>query len=253
MAEFPALPLWTDAYLADTRHLSTLEHGAYLLLLMEAWRRPSCALPDNDVLLARLAGLSPSEWEAVKPIVLEFWKIDGRSKEWVQSRLKKERCFVARRSALQRDRIAKRWNKKKNDDTAVLPDGYRSDTPTPTYRSKRKREGKPSPKKGSRLSEDWTLPKLWGEWAVQQQLSEKEVRDQAARFRDYWIGVPGQKGVKLDWQATWRNWIRSAIARGTGYVNGGARSRQPTASDSIMAELRAQDDAAEAKAAGVGR
>ncbi len=115
---------------------------------------------------------------------------------------------------------------------------------------KKKKEKKDSPKKGSRLSEDWTLPRPWGEWAVQQQLSEKEVRDQAARFHDYWIGVPGQKGVKLDWQATWRNWIRSAAARGTGYVNGGAPPRQQTASDSIRAELRAQD---EAKAAGVGR
>ena len=58
MAEFPALALWTDAYLADTRHLSTLEHGAYLLLMMEAWRRPHCDLPDDDRVLARLAGLT---------------------------------------------------------------------------------------------------------------------------------------------------------------------------------------------------
>jgi uncharacterized protein YdaU (DUF1376 family) len=28
-------------------------------------------------------------------------------------------------------------------------------------------------------------------------------------FRDYWVSVPGQKGVKLDWTATWRNWIRN--------------------------------------------
>ena len=212
---------------------------------MEAWRRPSCALPDNDVLLARLAGLSPSEWEAVKPIVLEFWTLDGRSKEWVQKRLKKERCFLARRSALQRDRIAKRWNKKKNDDTPVLPDGYRSDTPTPIP-IKRKREGKPSPKKGARLSENWTLPRPWGKWALQH-LSEKEVRDQAERFRDFWIGVPGQRGIKLDWQATWRNWVRSAVARGA-HVNGGPRPAQPVASDSIMAELKAQDEAKAAEA-----
>jgi hypothetical protein len=30
------------------------------------------------------------------------------------------------------------------------------------------------------------------------------------KFRDYWIAQPGQKGVKLDWDATWRNWCRNA-------------------------------------------
>lgn len=27
-------------------------------------------------------------------------------------------------------------------------------------------------------------------------------------FCDYWRGVPGTKGRKLDWVATWRNWMR---------------------------------------------
>jgi uncharacterized protein YdaU (DUF1376 family) len=31
-------------------------------------------------------------------------------------------------------------------------------------------------------------------------------------FRDYWVSVPGQKGVKLDWSATWRNWVRNQKA-----------------------------------------
>jgi uncharacterized protein YdaU (DUF1376 family) len=28
-------------------------------------------------------------------------------------------------------------------------------------------------------------------------------------FKDYWASVAGAKGVKLDWSATWRNWIRN--------------------------------------------
>lgn len=31
-----------------------------------------------------------------------------------------------------------------------------------------------------------------------------------AKFRDYWAAQPGQKGVKADWPATWRNWCRRA-------------------------------------------
>lgn len=132
MADFPALPLWTDAYLADTRHLSTLEHGAYLLLLMEAWRRPHCDLPDNDMVLSRLAGLPLVDWEEIKPVVMAFWTRDGRRKVWTQKRQKKERLYVAQKSQSQRDKVAKRWDKEKNPDTTVIPNGYRSDTPTPT-------------------------------------------------------------------------------------------------------------------------
>lgn len=28
-------------------------------------------------------------------------------------------------------------------------------------------------------------------------------------FRDYWLAIPGRRGCKLDWTATWRNWIRN--------------------------------------------
>lgn len=37
-------------------------------------------------------------------------------------------------------------------------------------------------------------------------LNPREVAD---TFRDHWIAQPGQKGVKADWEATWRNWVRN--------------------------------------------
>ncbi len=94
-------------------------------------------------------------------------------------------------------------------------------------------------KNGSRLSEDWALPQPWGTWALQQGLDDSEVRRQSEIFHDYWIGVPGQRGVKLDWQATWRNWIRSSKARGA-FTNGGPsrRSEPRTISDDIMDDLK---------------
>lgn len=119
MAEFPALTLWTDAYLSDTRRLTTLEHGAYLLLLMEAWRRPNCDLPDDDRLLARMAGLPEAEWADIKPIIMAFWKFDGRGKVWKQKRLTKERDAARNRSKSQRDKATKRWDKTKNGDAGA--------------------------------------------------------------------------------------------------------------------------------------
>ncbi|KAB2761724.1 hypothetical protein F9L00_12725 [Brucella anthropi] len=44
-------------------------------------------------------------------------------------------------------------------------------------------------------------------------MSEQDGQREADKFRDYWRGQPGQRGVKLDWEATWRNWCRSAAER----------------------------------------
>ena len=42
-------------------------------------------------------------------------------------------------------------------------------------------------------------------------LSEICVRRESERFRDYWLGLGGAKAAKLDWLATWRNWVRKAL------------------------------------------
>jgi uncharacterized protein YdaU (DUF1376 family) len=76
MADFPALPLFTDAFLADTGHLDATETGAYLSLLMAAWRSPGCRLPDDPVRLARMARCDQRTWKRVSATVLSFWTRD---------------------------------------------------------------------------------------------------------------------------------------------------------------------------------
>ena len=74
----------------------------------------------------------------------------------------------------------------------------------------------PATRTGKRLDPLWMLPKAWGDWAMQKfpNLTEREVADEAERFRDYWISIPGAKGRKIDWAATWRNWCRQGFAQG---------------------------------------
>jgi uncharacterized protein YdaU (DUF1376 family) len=132
MAQFPALPLFTDAYLADTRHLSAEQHGAYLLLLMEAWRRPACTLPDDDEMLARLACMSGERWALNRETVMAFWAYDGRRKEWSQLRLTDERNYVRQKSLSQRHKAAKRWKTEGKDDAVAMPEGMPDACPLPT-------------------------------------------------------------------------------------------------------------------------
>ena len=64
---------------------------------------------------------------------------------------------------------------------------------------------------GKRLASDFSFPKEWEQFCQQTrpELSPVKTFDQ---FKDYWIAQAGQKGVKLDWFATWRNWVRSTNA-----------------------------------------
>lgn len=220
MAEFPALTLWTDAYLSDTRHLSTVEHGAYLLLLMEAWRRPHCDLPDDDTILARLAGLSAKEWSKIKPIIMAFWTRDGRSKTWRQKRLFQERSKARVRSKSASENSAKRWNKKKKHDANAKQLECQSDATTAIdYMEKEeanassKKNGK-SESKGHRLPEDWQPPAQHG---VVDEITatwpDGKLKLETDRFRDHWLSAAGSTARKTDWTRAYLNWLRSADER----------------------------------------
>ncbi len=94
MAEYPALPLWTDAFLGDTLHLSAEEVGCYLLLLMVAWRSSDNSLPDSDEDMARYCRVSLRRWKTrIRPRLEPFFKVEiGHT--WRQKRLDAERNYV---------------------------------------------------------------------------------------------------------------------------------------------------------------
>ena len=69
MSKAPAMPMYWDAYLADTTHLTTEEHGVYMLLLAAMWRRNGY-VPDDDKDNARILGLTPAKWRKAKARLL---------------------------------------------------------------------------------------------------------------------------------------------------------------------------------------
>lgn len=84
-------------------------------------------------------------------------------------------------------------------------------------------------KKGSRLSAEWQIPDDWIAWATQQGIASQAARFEADKFRDFWIAKPGQGGVKSDWQATWRNWIRNVISRDPKMAQQQQQAKRPRA------------------------
>lgn len=66
-------------------------------------------------------------------------------------------------------------------------------------------------KRGSRLPADWTLPDDWRTWA-QVERPDVDAGKESEKFRDYWHAKAGKDAAKVDWSATWRNWVRNARA-----------------------------------------
>lgn len=95
MSALPYMPLYVADYLADAAHLSTLEHGAYLLLIMTYWQRGK-PLPADPVKLARIARLSNECWTDVEQALNEFFIIEGDT--WRHKRIDAELVKVAEKS-----------------------------------------------------------------------------------------------------------------------------------------------------------
>ena len=99
-------------------------------------------------------------------------------------------------------------------------------------------------KRGSRLPQDWFLTKAMGDWATQER-PDLDVRQVADQFKDYWVAQAGQKGVKLDWDATWRNWVRNTKAAKPNPYDIG-RVTVPSKNEPDPALLKIEEDAKKA-------
>ena len=104
------MPLYIADYLGDTTHLTTAQHGAYLLLLMSCWKR-GATLPDDDVQLAQMARCDAKAWRAMRPVIAEFFEIEDGT--WSQKRLTDEFTkaggIVDKRRQAGKAGAAKRW------------------------------------------------------------------------------------------------------------------------------------------------
>lgn len=76
MTAAPYMPLYVGDYLADTTHLTTFEHGAYLLILMAMWRGGG-TLKNDARLLMKCARVRADKWPAVSRVVLPFFVVEG--------------------------------------------------------------------------------------------------------------------------------------------------------------------------------
>lgn len=133
------MPLYITDYLGDTMHLSTEQHGAYMLLLMTAWKRDG-SLPDDDIQLRQITRLSDKSWALTGPILRVFFvakngelrhnRIDAEIATFKQ--LKKQRSDAGKASASKR-KLQRNFNERYNEtSTTSETELLRNSNPSPS-------------------------------------------------------------------------------------------------------------------------
>lgn len=166
MASFPYMPMFWGDYFRDTHQLTTLEHGAYLLLIGSYWSLGG-PLPDDDRKLAKLTKLSADEWKEMRLELEPFFEVGGGV--WRQPRIDREltKAFTrheqakdaARRSA--EVRAGRKKGEDQGDGERSLGGGSTGAKPTKTKTKSTKVDANASTNAGASALPDWLPMEEW--------------------------------------------------------------------------------------------
>lgn len=101
------MALYTGDYLRDTRHLSTAEHGCYLLLLMYCWDTKGPIPLDERKQTSICGARSGDEIEALRRVLAEFFTRmdDGHYNERMMKEIERSSALSGKRATA----AAERW------------------------------------------------------------------------------------------------------------------------------------------------
>lgn len=221
------MPLFIGDYLADTTRLTTEQHGAYMLLIMDYWRNGPP--PDDAATLAQITRLSPDAWSTAQAKLKDMFSIEGGV--WRHKRIDEELIAAkenkGRAQAKAKAAADARWKNTPSNAPSNAPSTPQamleecpSPSPLPTPLTESKPTTKPKSKteataSGSRLPADWKPSQADTEYCKAQR-PDLQPSLVATNFYDYWISKAGAGGRKVDWSATWRMWVRKESATTAG-------------------------------------
>ena len=213
------MPLFIGDYLADTGRLTTEQHGAYFLLIMDYWRNGPP--PDDEGTLAQITRLSPDAWSIAQAKLKQFFSIEDGV--WHHKRIDKELAAAkenkGKAQAKAKAAAEARWGKAPTNapsNAPSTPQAMHEECPSPSpspssINSKAEAESLPEkPKRkpaanATRLPADW-MPTDGDAEYCKTKRPDLLLTDVAEGFRDYWLGSGGKK---VDWNATWRTWVQN--------------------------------------------
>ena len=183
-------------------HLSEIEDLAFRRMLDWCYLHEK-PLPFDIDEISRQIRMRPHS-ESIAIVLQEYFEKNDDG--WINLRVIQEILKVGIKSEKASASAKARWGKKDANALPTQSDSNATHNTLPiTHNIKEKKT------LGKRLANDFLFPLEWEQFCQQArpELSPVKTFDQ---FKDYWISQAGQKGVKLDWFATWRNWVRNTHA-----------------------------------------
>ena len=198
-----------------TRHLTRIERSIYRDLIDVYYDTEQPLSLDTAYLKRKIMATSEEESQAVEQVLKEFFIKTENG--WFNGRCDTEiiayRKNNSQKSMAGKASAAARASRKQHAVNATQDNdlfGGNSQIDEPEENTENTND-QPKIPRGRVLPADWTLPKKWGGWALNERsdMTEIDVRNAADSFRDHWHANANQaNGKKLDWEAAWRNWIR---------------------------------------------
>lgn len=219
MKDLPFIRFYPSKFVGGCRGLNATEVGIYILLLCKIYEEDG-PIEADPVKLSAHCGVREKVLASAVGKMLRLGKLteengflsNGRAVEEMRDRAKRiENSSAGGKAKAKKDK----QNQGASSSEALVQQCHKDKD----KEEERKDIGKPiSQRKGTRLPVDWVIPPEWGSWAVDQGMSREEAWQASHMFKDYWIAQTGARSTKLDWFATWRNWVRnnlkSASAKG---------------------------------------
>lgn len=206
MAKAPAYQMYAADFAMATMGWPSDPLAAHIRLMNSQWINDG--LPNDIQELAGIAGLSllkfRKAWERLEsryPVCA-----DGRRRN---PRLESERQKQQEYRDKQANAAAMRWHKPAISPKVSQSDALQSSSSSSssTTSSNQKQKQEPTAR-ATRLPELFQVTPEHRYFALENDLPSPD--DHIAEFRDYWLGKAGANAKKLDWDATFRNWLRKA-------------------------------------------
>jgi uncharacterized protein YdaU (DUF1376 family) len=193
-------------YKSHTEHLSDLEDLAYRRML-DWYYLHETPLPLETSEIARLIRMR-THTDCIAVVLQEFFIRNENG--WTNHRADQEIARAGEKSSKASESAKARWSKHKDAD-AMRTHSESNATQDTRHITQDPEHKKTKTQRGTRLPTGFELPDEWIEFCRQER-ADLDPQTVFAEFLDYWIAQPGQKGVKTDWPATWRNWVRRQTA-----------------------------------------